>query len=862
MLRQVSKLLLVLFLNIVLINQVSAVELCKVVLQEKVTSEENIKIALLEKPLPPELNQELANLVSNDPDLQVFLLDPTFIRYLQAIGENRPLDEIRQLVSDIWKNPELNQYGLGRKTGTLLIGPDAANHSKLLKVIQKAEIEKQKSPTDQRSRFGFLVTRIKDQLRGFRNSLANARTIIDAEMNPVVLDANLFDFYGYLNLGLDASRLREWQTPKDSFAGIKLTDIENIDPLTFTKVLMLASQIEAPIKEYSDVSGHVFHLFPQASRFMGKTQEQAEYIRKIRKREQCTNSWCEEENRHEGMLENLARRILGFVLPNSKPFSADRSLDPYNAKDVTFHVAARANNELAATSTYVVLGAHAKDNTAVYLSNIRGDELKHSTIFAGLHHYLFGSTYWARLKGVAKKMMIEAVDKNENSEYAHVLKREPITLIEFAYSQFKYERKIYQYLKLLPLKSLRKIYETDINLDPIPEVKADAISAERKESMLKLEKARREALAGWPKAQREAAYLLEHFEAKYNAEISKLITERLEEFKGAEDFGSAKSNAFNARIEGLTATDLNSAGLGSLQKFEIDILKKSLKETLRDYQIVNNRNVRKWGLHVAFIDAVKGFQVLRDEAYEGQKKATIMKPEAPVKNFKVAEVVGVQKLTDSTHILRLTKPAGFTHKPGEAVRITIETSEGPQSRFLSISTAPSLPYLEIAVRSSDSFFKETFVNLKAGDKVQLEDAKGALNFNFSLPAVMIAGGIGITPFRGIIQHIVDQKLQTPVSLIYANSSSQDIPFKQELDKSKSIQPNINVTYIVNEKTEGWNGLTGRIDKPFLASLVSSSPNNAIFYVVGPMQMVTAIKAALRELGVPNAQVSTERFIGY
>jgi hypothetical protein len=45
-----------------------------------------------------------------------------------------------------------------------------------------------------------------------------------------------------------------------------------------------------------------------------------------------------------------------------------------------------------------------------------------------------------------------------------------------------------------------------------------------------------------------------------------------------------------------------------------------LRETLRDYQIFNNETVRSLGLNVVFIDAVKGFDIARDAAYDAAKK--------------------------------------------------------------------------------------------------------------------------------------------------------------------------------------------------------------------------------------------------
>lgn len=821
-----------------------------------------INIALVKEPLPEDVVVQLKELVDRDPDLREFLENPTFIELLQAMANGKSTEEIRPLIYDIWKDPALADHSLGKKTGALLIGPNANNNSKLIEIIKKTELSKaEKAGLSKVDKIKFTLERLRMQVKGLRTSIANAKKLIQEEMHPNTLDANLFDFYGYLNLGLDASRLREWKTPEGSFGEVKLSNIKYLDPTVFTKVLMLASQIEAPIGEYSDASGSIFRLFPQAARFMGKTPEQLDYHNKSRKKLHCTNSWCEEENRHEGLLENLARRIMGSVLPNSRPFSADKSLSPYKPADVDFHVMARANNEMAASSTYFVLGAHAEGNTATYLENIRGDELKHSTIFAGLYHYLRGNTYWTRLGGVIKKTLIEVTDKNDNSEYAAVFKSEPVAMIEFAYTAVNYERQVKKYIDLLPLKTLRKFFETDINLDPLPEEAINPAEKSKIDQLGKIEKSRREALANWPQAQREAAYKLEYFESERNAEISSVIAKKFNFFKGAEDFGSSKHNEVSQAIEALTANELSLFGFDKISSADLKLLKKSLNATLRDYQIINNRNVRKWGLSVQFVDAVKGFDIVRDENLQKQRKVELQKS-AAIQAVAHPKVILTQKVADGTVLLRVEKPDGYNFSAGASANVVLQSPQGVQSRILSIASSPSEPHIEFAVRVTDSYFKTALSELKPGQSISLEAPKAAMKFNSTVPGVMIAGGIGITPFRAMLKDMADRGEKTPMTLLYANRKESDIAFKQELDALTQNNANIKVDYVLSQAGSDWKGSTGRIDRAYLEGVVRNASSDTVFYIVAPLPMVQAVRSSLSELGISANRIVVESFMGY
>jgi ferredoxin-NADP reductase len=800
--------------------------------------------------LPAGTEKELAELLKDNPSLAEYLSDKNFVEYAKGVAQGKSLNELRPTLFNIWK-----KFSTSGEVDPKLV---EALSPKMLDVMKQAE-----APfAGRKPGLGFSIERFMLQLKSAPQTMSKVKALINKEMDPQVLDSRVFDFYGYLNLQLDASRIRPWAPVQGGYKAISLKDVKGVDPTTWSKVSMLASEIEIPIGPYSDNSGETLRvLSPQASRFMGKTSEEAAAHRGHQI--YCTNSWCTEENRHANVLESGAKGVVGYKLKGTAPFDAYEGLDPLKPQDAIFHLISRNDTEWHAGSAYFYLGSHADDALGSWIQHIREDELKHMSLFGGLYKYLFGDTYQNRLSGMLKKALLEMGEKGD-SQFGDVFQTEPISALELVYTHVLYEKKIRDFFKSLPLKSLRKIYETDVNLAPLKAIEMDASKAEKIAKATEKEEAKRKALARWPKAQREAAEKLEYFEINYQDLIDKMITGKYGTFKGAETYRNPKHLELLADIEKLTPEAIKAEYGIILSADQIGLLKKSLSDTIRDYQVMNNASVRALGLNVKYVDAHMGFDIARDEAFQRAKKVeNYIAPKAPVlgqipQNIE-AKVVGTERVNDTSFMVRVEKPAGMEIKPGEAMRVILKTANGEQFRTLSLASSPNRNYMEFAVRDSDSEFKKAFTSLKAGENITLQVAKGAMNFKPEEPAVMIAGGIGITPFRSMIQYAKDQGHDTPIYLYYGNRNQ--IPFKGELDFAASDNPNLKVTHVMSKPDSGWTGERGRVDESFLTKTLPKLPKNSNFYIVGPPEMVNDTKATLTKLGVPADRVQFEVF-GY
>jgi methionine sulfoxide reductase heme-binding subunit len=154
------------------------------------------------------------------------------------------------------------------------------------------------------------------------------------------------------------------------------------------------------------------------------------------------------------------------------------------------------------------------------------------------------------------------------------------------------------------------------------------------------------------------------------------------------------------------------------------------------------------------------------------------------------------------------------------------------SRVFSISSSPNdKNKLSVAFRDSGSGFKRTLMELPLGSLVDIEGPFGyfTLPKDTSHPLVFIAGGIGITPFLSMIRLATEQKLAHKITLLYANRNAGSAAYLEELTTIRQIVKNF--------------------DEP-------------IWYIVGLPAMVADIRNLLSRLGINDAKIYFEDFVGY
>jgi len=243
------------------------------------------------------------------------------------------------------------------------------------------------------------------------------------------------------------------------------------------------------------------------------------------------------------------------------------------------------------------------------------------------------------------------------------------------------------------------------------------------------------------------------------------------------------------------------------------------------------------------------------------KRRSFLRPSA---HHDVA-VLGRELIARDTIALRLARPRGFSFRAGQALYMTVRgqpSDDKGRVRTFSIASAPHEEELLIATRVSASAFKQALQELPLQSTLAIEGPYGDLTLHADerRPAVMIAGGIGITPFRSIIVDAIQRRLGHRIILFYSNRTPERAAFLAELMQLQSANPLFTLVATMTDEST-WSGEQGAMSQQMIARHLGDvvSP---VYYIAGPASMVSSVESVLRAAGVAPGDIHVERFAGY
>jgi ferredoxin-NADP reductase len=185
---------------------------------------------------------------------------------------------------------------------------------------------------------------------------------------------------------------------------------------------------------------------------------------------------------------------------------------------------------------------------------------------------------------------------------------------------------------------------------------------------------------------------------------------------------------------------------------------------------------------------------------------------------------------------------------GSHLPIVIQTTKDkPDIRCYAICSNPNQrDFYEIAILNADNQGSAHFIFENFALGTQLECGLPSNNFHLhadASPAVLIAGGIGISPIKTIAQTLAMRGRR--FTLHYAGRELHEMAFVEELKTAFARQVHF---YPANENK--------RLD---IMQILSDAPSNTIFYACGPQKMLVDIETNARLLGIDADRIQCEYF---
>ena len=218
-----------------------------------------------------------------------------------------------------------------------------------------------------------------------------------------------------------------------------------------------------------------------------------------------------------------------------------------------------------------------------------------------------------------------------------------------------------------------------------------------------------------------------------------------------------------------------------------------------------------------------------------------------------------------TKTLRLKWPDGHNPEFLTGQFITVYWPDTPTyKRAYSLSScALDRGAYEVTVKRDGKMGTRVVDWAKAGDKMFVLPPAGKFLPDYApgKQLVCIAGGSGVTPFRGFVREATRRQLDTKITVLYSVRTTNDIIFNNEFHELATQNPNFNffVTCTRLSEQDSWSGRRGRISPEWLREQIHDLPNT-VFYACGPNPLVEfAEELVLHGLNVPKAQMKTEKW---
>jgi len=241
------------------------------------------------------------------------------------------------------------------------------------------------------------------------------------------------------------------------------------------------------------------------------------------------------------------------------------------------------------------------------------------------------------------------------------------------------------------------------------------------------------------------------------------------------------------------------------------------------------------------------------------------------------KIVKVDKENHDTTSIYFTGPDMERFKDREAgqfasIRV-FKNGAWTEPHPFTLSCAPGDDTLRMTIKQSGSF-TSGIPEIEPGTLVQCAGPFGRFchDIESEKQIVMIAGGVGITPFLSVLRHFEDIHADNDIVLFWANKTHADAFAQAELESYTKVM-RLHVVHVLSRVPEGdrqpataftdarpgkVSHAYGRLNQALLKQYIHST--TAAFYLCGPPPMQQAVLDELAQCGVDPQAVRKEAFV--
>lgn len=238
--------------------------------------------------------------------------------------------------------------------------------------------------------------------------------------------------------------------------------------------------------------------------------------------------------------------------------------------------------------------------------------------------------------------------------------------------------------------------------------------------------------------------------------------------------------------------------------------------------------------------------------------------------FNVVKVVDESAEIRSFHLQPADGIGLLPHRAGQylPIRLLLGDADKKTIRTYTLSVAPSDQIYRISVKRDGAVSQWLHDHIKAGDVIEARAPAGDFTIDPTQqrPAVLIGGGIGITPMLAMLKHVVyeglrKQKVRSTI-LVQAARSKKDRAFISELHElEEAANGAVRILRVLSDVSDAEEGAdydaAGRVDAELLSRFMPME--DCDFYLCGPPKFMQSIYDDLHARGIPDVRIHAEAF---
>lgn len=210
----------------------------------------------------------------------------------------------------------------------------------------------------------------------------------------------------------------------------------------------------------------------------------------------------------------------------------------------------------------------------------------------------------------------------------------------------------------------------------------------------------------------------------------------------------------------------------------------------------------------------------------------------------------IQSPYDHIRILTLAKPDGFNFAAGQYIMIKFGDLD---PRPYSIASGPHENTISIHIKDNGGAVTNyVMTTLSKGETIDIDGPFGTMVLDQDIakhdhPLVLIAGGLGITPMKSILEEAVSQGHNGKIFLYWGTQKEEDFYLGDYFESLMAKDPNI-----------VFKPVTGHLVGVFAAEDLPSL-SDAQFYIAGSPEMIQSTAQIFQDKGVPAGNIFYDQY---